>query len=49
LKVFDDIKLREEAASPPGVQEPPDVIFIEVENSKNNSAAETQSEKDQPY
>jgi hypothetical protein len=41
LKVFDDIKLREEAASPPGVQEPPDVIFIEVEKSKNNSPAET--------
>ena len=49
LKVFDDIKLREEAAQPPPVQEPPDVIFIEVEKLKNDHTIEQPSEEDQPH
>jgi len=36
LKVFDDIKLRDDAAQPQPVQAPPDVVVIEVEKPVND-------------
>jgi hypothetical protein len=36
LKVFDDIKLRDDAAQPQPIQSPPDVVVIEVEKPVND-------------
>jgi hypothetical protein len=49
LKVFDDIKLRDDAAQPQPVQPPPDVVFIEVGKLINDNTVERQSEEDQPH
>jgi hypothetical protein len=48
LKVFDDIKLRDEAAQSQAVQDSPEVVFIKVEEVKKDSTVEHHSEEDQP-